>query len=118
MTVWIGKGIDQMSSLRFIVLAMMLIMLDGCAWMTKPMSLDMTPPPGPPEYQQGFLDGCETAIGAYANPFYKTFHTAKQDAELAQNKVYYQIWKDAYAYCAVYIMAQKTHGYGNRAYVY
>ena len=63
-------------------------------------------------------DGCETGVAGYGNAFYKTFHTAKQDPLLAQNKVYYQVWKDAYAYCATYMMTQATHGFGNRDYRY
>lgn len=81
---------------------------------TKPVSLNITPPAGPPEYQQGFRDGCESGIAAYTSPFYKVFHRAVQDPYLAQNPVYYQIWKDAYAYCRTYSMTTSTHGHGNR----
>lgn len=93
------------------------LMLAACD-PTKPVSLDLTPPPGPPEYQQGFKDGCESGISGYGTPFYKTFHRVRQDPVLSQNPVYYQIWKDAYAYCRTYVMTQKTHGYGNRDYTY
>ena len=74
----------------------------------------MEPPPGPPEYQQGFLDGCESGFSGYGNSFNKLFWTWKQDPQLAENNpVYYQIWKDAYTYCANWSMITDEHGLGN-----
>ena len=80
---------------------------------TKPFTLDMTPPPGPPEYQQGFSDGCESGYSGYATGFNKVFWDWKQDSELAQTPIYYKIWKDAYSYCSLYAMAADLHGFGN-----
>lgn len=69
-----------------------------------PHHLDFNPPPGPPEYQQGWKDGCESGIAAYTTAFVKAFqvYKLKQDPQLVRNPVYYQIWKDAYLYCALY----------------
>lgn len=103
--------------MRKYLLFITILMLSACD-PTKPVSLDTTPPPGPPEYEQGFRDGCESGMSGYGTPFYKTFHRARQDPILAQNPVYYQIWKDAYAYCRTYVMTQATHGHGNRGYAY
>jgi hypothetical protein len=103
--------------MRYLLTLALLVGLAACD-PTKPVSLNTTPPAGPPEYQQGFKDGCESGIAGYASPFYKTFHTVKQDGVLAQNPIYYQIWKDAYAYCRTYVMTQATHGHGNRDYAY
>ncbi len=79
----------------------------------KPSGFDMTPPPGPPKYQQGFSDGCESGFSGYANSFNKQFWSWKQDPELAQEREYYQIWKDAYSYCALWGMMADEHGWGN-----
>jgi hypothetical protein len=70
----------------------------------QPNSLDLTPPVGPPEYQQGWSDGCESGAQAYANSVYKTFKAFefKYDTKLARNNMYQQIWKDAFIYCAIY----------------
>jgi hypothetical protein len=60
------------------------------------------PPEGPPNYQQGMLDGCRTALGAVGSGPYGTFVHAgfHQDVEKALNDpVYYKAWKDAYFYC-------------------
>ncbi len=105
------------TALRYALLVSFIVTVTACD-PTKPVSLDTTPPPGPPEYQQGFKDGCESGMAGYGSPFYKTFHKARQDGVLAQNPVYYQIWKDAYAYCRTYVMTQATHSHGNRDHPY
>lgn len=70
----------------------------------QPNSLDLTPPPGSPEYQQGWSDGCESGANAYANSVYKIFGAFKfkLDPRLRSNKAYYQVWKDAFIYCSIY----------------
>ncbi|NDF12556.1 MAG: hypothetical protein EB060_07085 [Proteobacteria bacterium] len=57
----------------------------------------------PPLYVQGWKDGCHTGTAAQVPPYYKQFYSFKQDYELAQNKVYYQGWKDAFDYCQKYL---------------
>lgn len=70
----------------------------------QPASIDLTPPPGPPEYQKGFSDGCESGANAYSNNFYKMIKAfdLKYDATLRGNKMYTQVWKDAFIYCSIY----------------
>lgn len=80
----------------------------------RPASIPMkSPPEGPKMYQQGYTDGCQSGYSAYSNSFNKIFYQWKQDPKLAQNAVYYKIWKDAYAYCALYGMMVDAHGLGN-----
>lgn len=70
-----------------------------------PGYFDTSPPPGPKEYQKGWLEGCETGGNAYSNSFLKQIGAFdyKYDYELRNNRMYNQIWKDAYLYCASYI---------------
>lgn len=70
----------------------------------QPNSLDLTPPPGSPEYQQGWSDGCESGSQAYSSNVYKVFKAFrfKFDPLLRSNKEYYQVWKDAFLYCSMY----------------
>lgn len=63
------------------------------------VSLDMTPPEGPPVFQQAWLDGCQTAIAANTNDFYKLFARIKQDPNLMQEELYRRVWQDSYNYC-------------------
>ncbi len=96
---------------KYIALIVVMIMISGChdmqVMMFKPASLDLTPPPGPPEYQQGWSDGCETGLASYTNPLPKTFKTwqPKQDWRYINSKMYYQVWKDAFLYCSIYMEA-------------
>ncbi len=110
-----------MESLRLskYIVILMALLISGCTNMhsdfgwAKPAEFDMEPPPGPPIYQQGYRDGCSSGFSGYANNFNKMFWKWKQDPKLAQDKVYYQIWKDAYAYCALWGMMADEHGLGN-----
>jgi hypothetical protein len=110
-----------MRHLKLIIVSLFLTVgLNGCTKFhfefggAHPSSLPLkSPPPGPPIYQQGWMDGCESGFSGYGNNFDKVFHTWKQDPELAQNSVYYRIWKDAYGYCANYGMMSQEHGWGN-----
>jgi hypothetical protein len=104
---------------KILILVMLAVQLSACKNMhidvgwAKPPEMKMDPPPGPPIYQQGFKDGCESGFSGYAASGTKIFWKWKQDPVLAEKKVYYQIWKDAYAYCALYGMMEAEHGLGN-----
>ncbi len=77
---------------------------DGTLDLRKPYTLDLTPPLGPYEYEQGWTDGCESGSNAYTHDFYKGIKAFKfkQDPELRDNRMYYQAWKDAFLYCAIF----------------
>ncbi len=93
-----------------IVILLSLFLLVSCnrtpegeiSW--QPNSMDTTPPPGPPEYQKGWSDGCESGSNAYSNSLYKTFKAFdfRFDPTLRKNRMYYQVWKDAFLYCSIY----------------
>ena len=62
-------------------------------------------PPGPPAFQQGWLDGCETGLATgFANDYYKTFYKFKKDINMVKNKVtlYTRAWSSAMIYCRHY----------------
>jgi hypothetical protein len=104
---------------KILLLLIITVHLNACTYFhvnpgwAKSPELDMTPPPGPAIYQQGFKDGCESGYSGYAFSGQKLFWHWKQDPALTENKVYYQIWKDAYAYCANYAMIETEMGLGN-----
>lgn len=77
---------------------------DGTFDLRKPYSLDLTPPEGPVEYEKGWTDGCESGMSAYSPVFYKFVRVfdLQMDTKLRNNKMYYQAWRDAYLYCAMY----------------
>jgi hypothetical protein len=64
------------------------------------MAIDK-PPPGPPVYQQGWKDGCESGVNAYSKHLFTWTGgtTWKQDPNLLNDKMYMQVWSDAFYYC-------------------
>lgn len=94
-----------------------LLLLTGCGasktdfGFMRSAQLVMQPPEGPPEYQQGWMDGCESGYAGYSLTSNKLFHSWRQDPILARNPVYYQSWKDAYQYCATFGM-MTDQGFG------
>ena len=59
-------------------------------------------PKGPPEYMEGWKDGCESGLSAMTNDYYKTFYTFQQNNDLIGNELYYKAWKDTYHFCRHY----------------
>jgi hypothetical protein len=101
---------------KIICIMCVMLMIVGCTgrdgtfdW-RKPMSLDLTPPEGPYEYEEGWTDGCESGMHTYTDDFYKTIGVGslRSNPELRSNKMYYQAWKDAYLYCAVFMETVKN----------
>lgn len=70
-------------------------------------------PDGPPIYQQGYRDGCESGFKGYGTHYNKVWWSFKQDEKYRNDPVYYQIWKDAYAHCAAYAMSAGQQDLGN-----
>lgn len=68
----------------------------------RPWGLGDTPP-GSPEFQKGWNDGCETGFSASGNDRYKAAYAFKQDISLLNNPEYYRAWKDAYTHCRWYV---------------
>lgn len=90
--------------MRFFPLAAVLLALPACgpvALFPAPVFMRNFPPEGPPNYQQGMIDGCRTALGAVGNSSWSIFHRGiHYDVDKAINdQVYYKAWKDAYFYC-------------------
>lgn len=99
----------------FCVAVLCLSLQGGCKYFKTPPLLQAELPEnaGPEIYRQGYKDGCQSGFGAYAIAAYKPRNPWIQDPVLAENKVYYQIWKDAYAYCSMFGLMAATHGWGN-----
>ncbi|MCD6034979.1 MAG: hypothetical protein K0R63_720 [Rickettsiales bacterium] len=103
-----------------IALVACVFMLSACTkgrfnpFWAKPYSFEMrNPPPGPPEYQQGYMDGCESGYKGYGTQYNKVWWELRQDPKYRNNPMYYQMWKDAYAYCAAAANSMAMHGVGN-----
>lgn len=94
--------------MKWIIMLCIVVLLAGCrtgppwqAWRFEGPQ-DMDEREYPPLYIQGWQDGCESGTSGSANHYYKFFYKFKQDATLAQNRIYYKGWKDAFDYCQRY----------------
>jgi hypothetical protein len=92
-----------------LLLLLSIILLGGCHAFTHPVPAGLkTTMPGPPDYTQGWEDGCITGMGSQSNSYYQSFYKFKQDVTKTTNQMYYQAWKDAYVYCRQYVLTY-TH---------
>lgn len=95
--------------LKHIIIVMILLNNIACSkvldFMAKPMLLDMTPPPGPPEYQAAYIDGCSTAMNEsrynIAASIRKSLY--KHPVFNAESALYRSMWRSAYIYCGLWI---------------
>ena len=95
---------------HIVIILMIIFSLSACSenffhLVSKPTLLDTTPPPGPIEYQAGFVDGCNTAIGENRRNVFalatKRFY--KHPEMNSRSNLYRRMWRSAYIYCALYI---------------
>lgn len=75
-------------------------------WKPRLASIPPAPTQGPPEYQQGWQDGCESGLATYGNMRYKAVYQFKQDGVLANNPVYYTVWRQAYTFCRYHLLTK------------
>lgn len=82
-------------------------MLTGCTgsnhsfdW-KKPVSLDMNPPEGPRNYQQGWSDGCESGVASTTNTMFMVLGSYKfrLDTQLRNDPLYNKAWQYGYNHC-------------------
>lgn len=82
-----------MKKLIFLVFPAFLVM--SC----RPMWLNMVDPSGPPEYQLGWEDGCDSGLSAEGGWSYKLTYGYKKRPEMAANDQYKQGWNEGFSYC-------------------
>jgi len=73
-------------------------------WRPKPPGIGEVDPNAPPNYKQGWNDGCDTGLFVYGGDHYRYLgYKVKQDYKMINNEDYYNAWQDAYLYCRWYI---------------
>ena len=80
---------------RNLTLVLVLLAIGGC----RPMLLQTVDPSGPPEYQLGWEDGCDTGLSAEGGWTYKMMYGFKKRTELAASDQYKQGWNEGFTYC-------------------
>jgi len=79
---------------HFLLLAA-LIFVASC----RPMLLNTVDPTGPPEYQLGWEDGCDSGLAAEGGLMYKMMYGFKKRPELAASDQYKQGWNEGFTFC-------------------
>jgi len=77
----------------------------------KPLWLGKVPENAPPQYQEGWKDGCESGMAAYGNYYYKTFYKIKSNSKLLSSPIYYNAWVDSFNYCRHYMNRYQLTGF-------
>ncbi len=111
------QRVNKRSIVTLIIMPFLCVVLSGClpkmleefqkttlmGQIVKPRPWGMgTTPEGPPLYQKGWNEGCDSGLAAYGNGRYKVSYTFTQDWRLVENKEYYGGWKQGYGYCRWY----------------
>lgn len=65
----------------------------------RPLPYYIEKPDGPPDYQLGYQDGCDSKL-SQSPGFYKMMHGFKKRPEMIDNNLYNQGWSNGFFYCA------------------
>lgn len=91
---------------RLLTLCLLAIAASGC----RPLILQTIDPSGPPEYQLGWEDGCDTGLSAEGEWYYKMMYGFKKRAEMAANDQYKQGWNEGFSYCRFSLDTSQSAG--------
>lgn len=91
---------------RSLALAAFTLATAGC----RPFNLNFVDVPGPPEYQLGWEDGCDTGMSAEGSWDYKVMYGFKKRPEMAANDQYKQGWNEGFTYCRFSLASSKAPG--------
>lgn len=80
---------------KILLFSMIVVVTAAC----KPLPFYWTVPEGPPEYVQGYNDGCDTGVGAAGGIWYKYMYGFKKDPAMLNNGLYKQGWNEGFSYC-------------------
>lgn len=67
-------------------------------------------PAGPPEYNLGWEDGCDTGLSSEGDWYYKVMYGFKKRPEMAASDQYKQGWNEGFSYCRFSLASSKVEG--------
>ncbi len=85
------------------IIAVLSIMLLSAS--CRPATLYYVEPAGPPEYQLGWQDGCDTGLSAQGTFLYKLLYGFRKRPEFGNNELYKTAWNEGFSYCRFSIAA-------------
>lgn len=93
-------------NLRYTLIITSLLAAAGC----RPMWLNTVDAPGPPEYQLGWEDGCDSGLSSQGDWYYKAMYGFKKRPEMAANDQYKQGWNEGFTYCRFSLAQSQSPG--------
>ncbi len=90
---------------NIIVIILAATALSSC----RPVDLWFVNPEGPPEYQLGWQDGCDTGLSAQGDYRYKAIYGFKKRPEMGENDLYKQGWNEGFTYCRFAMAADQSN---------
>ena len=104
--VFLTKMRYNLSMKRIVLTVGVLLLMGGC----RPLWLQVVDPPGPPEYQLGWEDGCDSGLSAEGGWDYKVMYGFKKRPEMSSNDQYKQGWNEGFTYCRYSLDTSQTAG--------
>jgi hypothetical protein len=83
------------TTLKWSLVAACAALAIGC----RPLPYYIEKPEGPPDYQLGWQDGCDSKL-SQSPGFYKMMYGFKKRPEMIDNNLYNQGWSNGFFYCA------------------
>lgn len=75
----------------------------------RPVSTWFATPDGPPEYQLGWQDGCDTGLSAQGDYRYRAIYGFKKRPEMLENDLYKNGWNEGFTYCRYVIASEQSN---------
>lgn len=76
----------------------------------RPLWLQTVDPSGPPEYQLGWEDGCDSGMSAEGGWYYKMMFGFKKRVEMAASDQYKQGWNEGFTFCRFSLASSGERG--------
>lgn len=80
---------------KALILLCIVIGSAGC----RPLETYFIKPAGPPEYQLGWQDGCDTGLSAYGTLSHRIAYGFNKRPEMGSSEQYKQGWNEGFTYC-------------------
>lgn len=98
---------NPLNSVMFVTRVFAVLLLSLGVISCRPMMLYYVAPEGPPEYQLGWQDGCDSGLSAEGDYIYKAMFNFKKRPEMSESEPYKQGWGEGFTYCRFSLAAEE-----------
>ncbi len=94
---------------RLLKNSLILLLAASALGSCRPVSTWFATPDGPPEYQLGWQDGCDTGLSAQGDYRYRAIYGFKKRQEMLENDLYKNGWNEGFTYCRYVIASEQSN---------